>query len=283
MKLYSDKRFCVYVYRKKSTQEIIYIGNGTYHRPFVFSGRHSEIVNLRKLEDLEIEIVFHSLTKNEAETIEGEFLDEYLGVCKDGFNLLNRSSKGLIKTVSYEKMCQYFYYDETSPTYLRWKVNRKGTGKALIMKAGDVAGNVSGSKGYSYVCLEYLRYSVHRIVYCLAHKTDIPKDMMIDHIDGDGTNNSVSNLRLVTMQGNSQNVRRCEMQANNKTGAVGVSINRCEGRSYYAAHLTFILNGKKQKFSEYFRISKYGEQEAFRLACEARKRFEAERDLVLSK
>lgn len=282
MKLYSDRRFCVYIYRNKITKDVIYIGNGTYQRPYVISNRHEDVIKLHKDGHLEIEIIFHALTKHEAETIEGEFLDEYLGVCKDGLRLLNKSKKGLTKDVSYSKMNSFFYYDESSPTFLRWKVDRNGTGRAIIMKSGDVAGNVSLSKNYSYVCLEYLRYSVHRIVYCLCSKQDVPNDKVIDHIDGDGTNNNISNLRLVTMQGNSQNVRRCEMQSNNKTGVVGVSINRCEGRSYYSAHLSFILNGNKVNNSKYFRISTYGEQEAFRLACEARKQFEAERDLELS-
>ena len=47
-------------------------------------------------------------------------------------------------------------------------------------------------------------YRLHRLVY-KAFVGEIPKGMVIDHIDGDRSNNNVDNLRCVTMSTNMQN------------------------------------------------------------------------------
>lgn len=47
-------------------------------------------------------------------------------------------------------------------------------------------------------------YRLHRLVY-KAFVGEIPKGMVIDHIDGDRSNNNVDNLRCVTLSENCQN------------------------------------------------------------------------------
>lgn len=59
---------------------------------------------------------------------------------------------------------------------------------------------------------------VHRVVWELAYGP-IPDGMCIDHIDGDRSNNRLSNLRLVTL---SVNQRNAKIPSNNKMGIVGV-------------------------------------------------------------
>ena len=46
-----------------------------------------------------------------------------------------------------------FYYDDTSPSCLRWKINvRSGRNKnQLNVKVGDVAGGLNNSSGYYQV------------------------------------------------------------------------------------------------------------------------------------
>lgn len=46
---------------------------------------------------------------------------------------------------------------------------------------------------------------VHRILWVLYHKKNIPENMFIDHIDGNTSNNSIDNLRLTDNRGNCQN------------------------------------------------------------------------------
>lgn len=285
--LFSDNRFCVYVYRRISDNKVFYIGNGSYERPYVISSRSKEIKEEFKNNNATVEIIFSGLTKIQAEIIEGEFLDEYVGNRTEVFDLLNKAKKTLTKPLSYEYLSQYFYYDETSPTGLRWRVDRKGTGSALIVKVGDVAGGIlktnKKNKPYSSVCLDYVRYTTHRIVYCIYNKCDLNPYQIVDHIDGNSLNNRGENLRAVTMQDNAINTNRCEKQSNNKTGVVGVSLNKSAGRTYFLAQLIFKDGYKKIKLIKYFRIEEHGKEEAFRLACEARKEFEKQRDEVLNK
>jgi hypothetical protein len=71
------------------------------------------------------------------------------------------------------------------------------------------------------------RYTVlmHRFI------TDASPGLQIDHIDGDGLNNTRSNLRLATHAQNGQNSRK---QVNNTSGYIGVSR---EGKSKWRAQI----------------------------------------------
>lgn len=287
MKLYSDRRFCVYFYEQISTGKIVYVGNGNECRPFAFSTRrNSDIVDLYKLSDLKVFIAFHNLTKHEAEVIEGEYLDEYLGKECGHFKLLNKSKRSHIKVISYSELSRYFYYDSTSPTFLRWKIDRFGFGGGKSKSAGDVAGCVSARKNrknsYSVVRLNDQLYACHRVVYAIENKCDVNQDMLIDHINGNGLDNSVDNLRLVTAQGNARNLLKTDARSDSKTGVIGVCFQPSPNKPRYVAYLKYRVDSALISRTKTFSTTKYGEQEAFRLACEARKQFEAERDLALS-
>ena len=152
----------------------------------------------------------------------------------------------------------YFYYDETSKSKLKWKVNR-----GSHVKVGDDAG-YCGCNEYYDVKLNNKCYKVHRIIWCLFYG-EIPENMEIDHINGNRLDNSINNLRTVTHK---ENQRNKKLYSNNVSGVAGVSlrsrlINK-EVKQFWRAKWTN-LDGKET--SKWFSVSKYGYNKAYELAC----------------
>ena len=92
---------------------------------------------------------------------------------------------------------------------LRWL---KNTGTA---KKGSIAGTNIG-RGYRQIKYKGKSYLAHRIMFYFSYGY-LPS--MVDHIDGDTTNNHPKNLREVNA---SQNMINRKHQINNKSGYRGV-------------------------------------------------------------
>ena len=153
------------------------------------------------------------------------------------------------------------YYDESSPTGLRW-LNDVSSGccsTRVLVRANSVAGRRSVN-GYSSTRFKGKEYRNHRIIWIL-HNGQIDQEKVIDHIDGDITNNKISNLRLVTRKINSRNLGS---RKNNSTGVVGVYYNQLNN-SFVANW--FDKDGNRK--AKWFSCNKYGDS-AFILACEYR-------------
>ncbi len=103
---------------------------------------------------------------------------------------------------------------------LLWKVSR---GKATV---GTPAGRVR-KDGYRTIRVNQADYLSHRLAW-LIYYGEWPKDM-IDHIDGDPSNNRITNLRSVTYTTNQQNQR--QPHKGSKTGFLGVHISRGKYRA----------------------------------------------------
>lgn len=160
------------------------------------------------------------------------------------------------------KFEDYFFYDETSPTFLRWKIQRVTRNKYISgISVGDVAGTLYNN-GYYCVSLSNKKYLVHRVICCLNF-LDI-RGLVVDHIDGNKTNNHISNLRAVTTRLNTQNSKK---PCNNKSGVVGVSFTYKNGEIDRVMASCYDLN---KHITKSFSIRKYGFDTAFKLACEAR-------------
>lgn len=164
---------------------------------------------------------------------------------------------------------KWFYYDESSPTGLRWAVQRRGgvDYQLLVVDVGDVAGGIHGGRGYGEVKLDGKTYKTHRIIYEL-HFGKIPEGVDIDHIDGVRSNNYPTNLRLV---GDKQNAQNRTMRYDNATGKTGVMRVRNKSKNcvlnYWMARWT---DAEGKEGSKSFRIEKYGDDEAYILACRHR-------------
>lgn len=149
------------------------------------------------------------------------------------------------KEIFVNDLKEYFYYDASSPTGLRWKVDRR-SGKdynVLIYKAGDIAGKPR-KNGYYLVYFNGRLVRVHRIVYSLFHNTDLAENMLIDHINGIRTDNSINNLRIVDASANQKN--RHKLQKNNKSGINGVNWDEY-GKRWRCEYVDY--NGKTIKIS----------------------------------
>lgn len=157
------------------------------------------------------------------------------------------------------------YYDESSPTFLRWKIEirsgKKGT--KINSKTDSIAGaNVEcgeDRRSRGIIGYGYSTYYIHRIVW-LLNNGEIDSSLVIDHIDGDSTNNNIDNLRIVPQ---SINVRNKKKYKNNTTGYIGIYFREIRCIQYYIAGWYDLDHRFKSKA---FSCTKYGDIVAKQMA-----------------
>ncbi len=239
--------YCVYVY-KDSQGAIRYVGQGRPDRVRSKQGRSPEFLEFINCQDFTVEILHENLTKDHALAIESNLIQRL-------DNLLNKNSTAYVNDLTYDFCREYFYFDINSPTLLRWnKTIYSGEYRNVQSTIKhSPAGNLM-SKGYNRVTLTGRTFYVHRILWVLYHGEDIPKDKVINHIDGNRVNNSIENLELCTQQ---QNCARTIRKPAGLSGVVGVSIKTSTAgiKSYYA---TVRFHGKL--YEKGFSQKKYGEE-----------------------
>lgn len=132
-------------------------------------------------------------------------------------------------SLSQAELCAMFEYEPKDGT-LRW-VPKPLIGSASDVhtkawntrRAGSVAGTkkLSAGKEYTQVQIGDRFYPVHRLIWIMVNGC-IDEALVIDHINGDGRDNRISNLRLVE---HSENQKNITMRSDNKTGVIGVRWN----------------------------------------------------------
>lgn len=93
--------------------------------------------------------------------------------------------------------------------------------------AGKVVAVFDNGRGYHIIAVRRQKLKAHRVAWALTHG-QYPCGS-IDHIDGDGHNNKLSNLRDVS---HAENMRNRRLSSKNKTGVPGVFWN---GRNFEVA------------------------------------------------
>ena len=162
---------------------------------------------------------------------------------------------------------EHFYYDETSPSCLRWKTDRcSGRGGAQIHTPAHSTAGSLGNDGYWRVKLWHKTYQVHRVIWELL-KGVIPDSYEINHKNRNRDYNFIDNLEPITKQHNLENK---SMYSNNKTGVTGVKFatkHLCGG-----VYTSFIAHWKEsgKKKEKWFSCEKHGHEQAFQLACDYR-------------
>lgn len=127
---------------------------------------------------------------------------------------------GMKPHVTQNELKLLLHYDPITGIF-RWRI---ATGR---VKVGDIAGVVwsrrdvlwkrSNSCSYIEIRIHGHRHGAHRLAWLYVHG-DWPS--VVDHKDGDGTNNAILNLRATTNAGNRKNVKR---PIHNTSGFTGVS------------------------------------------------------------
>lgn len=158
----------------------------------------------------------------------------------------------------------YFYYDETSPSCLRWKVNRCGGpgNSTIVVFAGSVAGHLNKA-GYWKVTLNGKGYAVHRIIWSIFYG-NIPKKLKIDHKNKNSSDNKINNLRKVTQAINCRNSKK---RKTNTSGNTGIYFKQQYIAQYWVAF--WRENGKT--CHKTFKVSEFGFIGAKELAIAYRK------------
>ena len=133
-----------------------------------------------------------------------------------------------------DEVAERLLYDPQTG-FLIWKPRTRGDTRWNIRFAGKRAGCLDPIKGYRTLSLNGVSYHEHRLVWMLVNRTTPP--VMIDHVDGDRTNNRIENLRAATCSQNLANSRAVW----GVSGRRGVHWKRREKR--WAAQI--MVRGKK--------------------------------------
>ena len=96
------------------------------------------------------------------------------------------------ETLTQEYLKSILDYDLDTGIFT-WKIN-----KAKRTKIGDIAG--WSYNGYREIEINDKKYKAHRLAWLYVYG-EMP-NKLIDHIDGNRSNNKISNLREATLDGN---------------------------------------------------------------------------------
>lgn len=244
-------RFYVYLHRRKSDSTVFYIGKGTGKRKNKTIDRSSKWKDIANMHGFYSEILYGNLTNSEALEIETNLIRNP----PIEWELVNSVESQKILHID-ESILGSYYYDESSPTFLRYT---KNTTRA---KSGSPAG-YKDAYGYMRVSRNRKHFKIHRIIYKLFYpKIDID-NLVINHIDGNKLNNNISNLEAISVAENNARtaIQRGILRSDNKTGVTNITlISNGFGLYYYRV----MYKDKEFKDrSKNFSCKKFGQACAF--------------------
>jgi hypothetical protein len=145
-------------------------------------------------------------------------------------NKRSGEAKKYIPLHSQEQLKELFDYNQVTGELI-WKTIHEKQKRLL----GQVAG-CTKSGGYIAISIDGCTYAAHRLIWMWMYGED-PKELTVDHINHDTSDNRISNLRLATRKEQNRYRRH----------AVGVTFRKDRGK--YQARVT--VNGCRKSLGFY--------------------------------
>lgn len=117
--------------------------------------------------------------------------------------------------ITQQELRRLFHYDPKVGNFVRLTALPE-------YPVGTIAGSIerhSGGRAYIRMNINGRVYAAHHLAYLYVHGSMPPSGMVIDHEDGNGLNNRIANLRVVTQLDNTKNQK---LDKRNKSGIPGV-------------------------------------------------------------
>jgi hypothetical protein len=143
-----------------------------------------------------------------------------------------------VDKLTYERLVELVNYDPVSGIFT-WK---KVTNRSIVPNT-ECKGSIVG--GYKVIGIDGVKYYLARLAWMYMTKSFPEKGLVIDHINGDKTDNSFKNLRSCSQQLNCMNRRKPSVR--NKSGFLGVTFHKRCGLYQAQIH----VNGKRISLKYY--------------------------------
>lgn len=237
-----------YVYLHRTLDgTVFYVGKGINKRAWSRASRSQKWKEVASSGYL-VELHTTGLSNKAAIELENNLIENFE-------TLVNRGVQRKIET---DCLKEYFKVDPASYSGIS-RIRQTWTGVYFSGKIGP-SGRLRIEDGECLgwrICHKGKTIQAHRLVWEFTYG-GIPDGYIVDHKDGDPTNNNPSNLRVVLVPKNTRNRKK---SSRNTSGVTGVRFVN----NGYEAQAT--VDGKT--LYSRFGVKKYG-AEAFRLACEWR-------------
>jgi hypothetical protein len=157
--------------------------------------------------------------------------------------------------ITQEYLKELFAYDNGN---LIWKIKKSNN-----TKVNSLAGSLKTCKGKKYwsICVDNKHFGAHRLIYCWHHGC-MPENE-IDHIDGNGLNNKIENLREATRIENAKNLQK---YSRNTSGTTGVSFHKETNKwvAYIQVNKKMMYLGEYKEIKDAIDVRKNAEKTYFK-------------------